>query len=130
MKAVGIALVILIASSSCAVAATPLRVEAIDLPEMAASLIGRTVVTQGCLADTNHGAYIAACGEVSTLGVVPVTDPNNLIPGVFVKELGHLRGELEVEVVGQLKQDGGPTRGSAQEVYLELHTIVVPGNEP
>jgi len=128
MKANLVMLSAAIACGSCAgsMKATPVRVAVQDLQDQEARLAGSILVTDGCLNVHQHGAYIQPCGHAGRESITLVSDPGNLIPGLFIKERGRLGGELEVVVTGSLVKVDNPAPGTGQRIYLEIRSIGVP----
>ena len=114
------------ASCGCATDSDLPRVSIQHLAARKTQLLGTTLVTQGCLSDSHHGAYIRPCDETDPSDLTLVTDPNSKIPELFMRVLGHLGGELEVVVTGSLV-----TVPADPQIYFELRSIdVVRKHEP
>ena len=115
----------------CADGAGPLSISVERLATEQDQLLGKTIVTDGCLADTAHGAFVHRCGATGPHPVTFVTDPANLIPETFMQVLGHLRGEVKATITGKLVQIDSDRSESGQQVYLEIQTISrARGDEP
>ena len=120
------AAIVICAPCGCATNSELLRVPIQDLAAQKTQLLGTTLVTQGCLSDSHHGAYIRPCDETAPYDLTLVTDPSNKIPELFMRVLGHLGGEMEVVATGSLVRVPAD-----QQIYLELRSIdVVRKHEP
>ena len=107
----------------CADGAGPLSISVERLAAERDQLLGKTIVTEGCLADSAHGAFVHRCGAAGPHPVTPVIDPGNLIPKTFMSVLGHLRGEIKATITGRLVQVDSARSETSQQVYLEIQTI-------
>ena len=103
----------------------PQQIQIQDLSARKTQLIGATIVTEGCLSDSHHGAYIWPCGATEPNNLTLIDDPGDKVPELFMRTLGHLGGELEVIATGSLEMT------SDKQIYFKIESIsTAPKREP